>query len=60
MSAAQKTEFTLWSLVTTLIAVLALAGWGFAIFSFGYPAIIIPAVTLAFGSLFALVFMTRG
>jgi hypothetical protein len=60
MSEATKTEFTKGSLLATLVALLVLAAWGMAIFTFGYPAIVIPAVTLSFGSLFALVIMTRG
>ena len=60
MSEAKKAEWTLWSLISTLVAVLGLAGWGVAIAFYGYPAIIVPALVLCFSSLIALVVITRG
>lgn len=44
-----------------ILAVLALlAGWGYAIATFGYPAIIVPALTLTGLSLVSLVIVTQG
>ena len=44
-----------------IVAILALlVGWGFAIATFGYPAIIIPALTLTGLSLMSLVLVTHG
>lgn len=56
----KKSEFTSGGLMGLVVAVLVLVVWGVAIAMFGYPAIIVPAVALAFLSLFMLVFMTRG
>ncbi|WP_316862566.1 hypothetical protein [uncultured Cohaesibacter sp.] len=51
---------TLRSNLILLGLVCLLAVWGVAIASWGYPAIIVPAVFLSFSSLIALVFVTRG
>ena len=60
MSGAVKAEWTKAGLLSLLVAVLALVAWGFAIASFGYAAIIVPALVLAFASLIGLIFVTRG
>ncbi|WP_319531733.1 hypothetical protein [uncultured Cohaesibacter sp.] len=41
-------------------AILLLVVWGFAIATWGYGAIIIPALALTATSLISLVFVTRG
>ena len=40
--------------------ILLLVAWGFAFASWGYAAIILPALFLTFASLVGLVFVTRG
>lgn len=48
------------SLALTFLLLALLVGWGFAIATWGYGAIIIPALALTFTSLVTLVFVTRG
>lgn len=55
-----KTSDTKLSIILLLGIIMLLVAWGFAIASWGYAAIIMPALFLTFSSLVALVFVTRG
>ncbi|SFO23368.1 hypothetical protein SAMN04488056_10449 [Cohaesibacter marisflavi] len=55
-----KMSDTKLSTILLLGLILLLVAWGFAIASWGYAAIIMPALFLTFASLVALVFVTRG
>ena len=48
------------ALLILAFMILLLAVWGAAIATWGYGAIIIPALALTLASLLALIFVTRG
>ncbi|SNY93670.1 hypothetical protein SAMN04515647_3982 [Cohaesibacter sp. ES.047] len=54
---ASETKLS-WALIAALLVLLVV--WGFAIATWGYGAIIVPALALTATSLISLIFVTRG